>query len=160
MLVVRILILFLFSVFLLTSCSAGGGAAFEFYVVVKPGDAARFIGAVRAIAGEDGLETAVGQARSDTGDALTAVEGRGHGLKLWVQNVTLSGREDQSLCGVHPEPYSDPGQFVVFTEPRFFGSRAAAMELGKRVFSQIRKSGFDARQNPAVCSAAVFHSPS
>lgn len=156
----RLLILLLFSALLLTSCSADGGAAFEFYVVIKPGDAAEFIGAVRAIAEEDGLESEVGQARSETGDALTAVEGRGHGLKLWVQNATLSGREDQRLCGAHPEPYSDPGQFLVFTEPRFFGSKAAAIELGKRVFSQIRKAGFDVRPKQVVCSAAVFHNQS
>ena len=115
------------------------------------------IGAVRAIAKEDGLETALGQVRSDTGNVLTVVEGRGHGLELWVQNEPLSGREDQRVCGVHPEPYSDPAQFVVFTVPRFFGTNAAAKQLGERVLAQLRDLGFDVRRGPVVCGAAAIH---
>jgi len=88
--------------------------------------------AVTTIAKEYGLETAVGQATSDTGNTLKVVEGRGHGLKLWVQSALLSGREDPTLCGIHPEPYPDPAQFIVFTEPRLFGSKVAATELGAR----------------------------
>lgn len=149
----RLLIVLLFGALSLTSCSGGDGIAFEFYVVLAPEKTSEFIGVVSAIAKEDGLETAVGQARSDTGSVLTVLEGRGHGVKLWVQNVPLSGEEDKELCGYEPHP--DPGQFMVSTEPRFFGSQATARELGKRVLLQIRKSGFDVRQKPVVCGAAV-----
>jgi hypothetical protein len=152
----KVFILVLIGVVALTSCSASG-AAFEFYVVIKPDETAKFIGAVTAIAKEDGLETAVGQAVADTGNGLRVVEGRGHGLRLWVQSTPLSGREDPKLCGVHLEPHPDPAQFIVFTEPRFFGSKAAAAELGERVLSQIQKSGFDVRREPAVCGAAAIH---
>jgi hypothetical protein len=156
MLTMKVVILVLIGVVALTSCS-GSGAAFVFYVVIKPDDTAEFIGTVTAIAKEDGLQTAVGQAVSDTGDVFRVVEGRGHGLKLWVQSTSLSGREDPKLCGVHGEPHADPAQFSVFTEPRFFGSKAAATELGERVLSQIQKSGFDVRREPAVCGAAAIH---
>jgi hypothetical protein len=139
----------------LASC-APSGTAFEFYVVIKPDETSKFIGAITSIAKEDGLETALGQATSDTGNVLRVVEGRGHGLKLWVQNVPLSGREDAKLCGVHPEPYVDPAQFIVSTEPRFFWStRSAAAELGEKALSQLHKVGFDVRREPIVCGAAA-----
>jgi hypothetical protein len=152
-LVMKVVILVFLSVVALVSCS-GGRAAYEFYVVIKSDEAAKFIGAVTAIAKEDGLETATGQAVSDTGNVLKVVEGRGHGLTLWVQSTPLSGKEDTKLCGVHPEPHPDPALFTVFTVPRFFASNAAATELGERVLSQL-KSGFDVRREPAICGAAV-----
>jgi len=152
----KVLNLVLIGVVALASCSAGG-TAYEFYVVVKPGETSKFIEAVTAIAKEDGLETAVAQAVADTGDVLRVVEGRGHGVKLWVQSTLLSGKEDPKLCGVYSEPHSDPAQFTVFTQPRFFGSRAVATKLGERVLSQLRQSGFDVRREPVVCGAAVIH---
>lgn len=154
----KVLILVLIGVVALTSCSAGV-VVFEFYVVIKPDETAKFIGAVTAIAKENGLETAAGQAVADTGNVLRVVEGRGHGVKLWVQNVSLSGREDPKLCGVpvRVEPYPDPAQFMVSTEPRFFGSKAAATKFGERVLSQIQKAGFDVRREPAVCGAAAIN---
>jgi hypothetical protein len=152
----KVVILALISVLTLTACSERG-AAFVFYVVIKPDEAAKFIAAVKAIAKEDGLATAVGQAESDTGDVLRVVEGRGSGLELWVQNATRGGDGDSKLCGVRDGPYPDPAQFIVFTAPRFFGSKAKAIELGERVFSQIQKSGFDVRrEEPATCGAAAI----
>ncbi len=56
----KVVILVLLALIALTSCS-GGGAAFVFYVVTKPDEAAKLIEAVIAIAKEDGLETATGQ---------------------------------------------------------------------------------------------------
>ena len=148
-------ILFLLCFAALTACTPSG-TAFEFYVAINPDETSKFIGAVTSIAKEEGLETAAGQATSDTGNVLRAVEGQGHGLKLWVQNVPLSGREDAKLCGVHPEAYVDPAQFVVSTEPRLFWStRTAATELGEKVFSQLEKLGFDVRRKPVVCGEAA-----
>ena len=49
----KVFILVLLSVVALVSCS-GGRAAHEFYVVIKPDETAKFIGAVTAIAKEDG----------------------------------------------------------------------------------------------------------
>jgi|SRR5581483_3903638 len=156
-LIMKVVVLLLLSAVALISCSGGGAAVFTFYVVIGPDETAKFIGVLTAIAKEDGLEIAVGQATSDTGNVLKVIEGRGHGLQLWAQNTLLSGSEDPKLCGIHPEPYSDPAQFTVFTVPRVFGSKAAAAELGERVFSQVRKSGFDVRREPAVCGAAALH---
>jgi hypothetical protein len=140
----------------LSSCTQGG-AAFLFYVVTKPDEATKFLEAVTAIAKEDGLETAMGQTVFDTGDVLRVVEGRGHGLKLWVQSAPLSGHENPKLCGTYLKPHPDPAQFIVFTEPRFLGSRVAATELGARVLSQLRNAGFDVRREPPVCGAAALH---
>ena len=156
MLVVKVNLLVLLSIAVLTAC-AGFPAVFEFYVVIKPDETEKFITAIKAIAKEDGLEAATGQAVSDTGNVLRVVESRGHGLTLWVQNATVSGKEDPTLCGVHPEPYPDPAQFIVFTEPRFFGSKAAAIELGERVLSRLHNAGFDVSRSQVVCGAAVIH---
>jgi len=151
----KVVILALLGFIALAACS-GGGAAFVFYVVTRPEEAAKFIGAVTAIAQQDGLETATGQTVSDTGNVVRVVEGRGHGLRLWVQSALLSGHEDPKLCGVYFEPHPDPAQFIIFTEPRFFGSKAAATELGERVLSQLHKSGFDVRRESPVCGAAAI----
>jgi hypothetical protein len=155
-LAVKVSLLILLSIVALTAC-AGFPAVFEFYVVIKPDETEKFITTIKAIAKEDGLETATGQAVSDTGNVLRVLESRGNGLTLWVQSAMVSGKEDPKLCGVHPEPYPDPAQFIVFTEPRLFGSKAAAIELGERVFSRLHNAGFDVRRKQVVCGAAVIH---
>jgi hypothetical protein len=154
----KVLLLVLMGAAALSSCSSGG-ASFEFFVVIKPNDTEDFVRTVQSIATQNGLETAVGRTVADTGKALTVVEGRGSGLKLWVQNVSLSGKEDPKVCSAHFEPYPDPAQFMVFTEPRLFGSKAEAIKLGERVFSHLQKLGFDVRRKPAICGQAVHQNP-
>jgi hypothetical protein len=151
----KALLLTVISTMTLTSCS-GGGVAFEFYVVTEPEKSAAFIAAVTTIAKENDMDTAVGHAVSDAGNTLTVLEGRGRGLRLWVQNTLLSGKEDPMRCGVHTEPHPDPSQFTVFTKPNFFGSTAGAEKLGQRVLSQLERAGFDVRREPAVCGQAAI----
>ena len=145
------LLLLLLSVVSLASCSAGRPDAFVFYVEIRPDQATQFVRAITAVANDDDLETAVSRLTSDAGNVLNVFEGRGRGLELWAQNTPLSGSEDQKLCGIHSEAYPDPAQFTVSTVPGFFGSRAAAKELGERVLSQLHKLGFDVRLEPAIC---------
>lgn len=133
-----------------------GGVAYEFRVVIKPEERAKFLESIKSIATEGGMETDEAKAVADTGDTMWVVEGRGHRLKLWVQSTPLSGREDPELCGKYSEPHSDPAQFTVFTEPRFFGSSNAAKELGERIHSQIQKAGFEVLQKPPLCGNAVL----
>jgi hypothetical protein len=142
---------------ILVSC-APGPAVFQFYVVIKPGETGKFIGTITSLAKESSLVTAVGQTISDTGNVTRVVEGRGDGVRFWLQNAPLSGREDPKLCGVHHEPYSDSAQFVVFTTPRFGfeSTRTAAVKLGEKMFSKLQESGFDVRRRPAVCGAAAY----
>ncbi len=140
----------------MTSCSQAG-VTFKFYVVIKPEETEKFIDAVKEIGKENGMEAAAAKVVSDTGKVLNVVEARGHGVKLWAENIRLSGKESPNVCGSHFEPYPDPAQFVIFTEPKFFGSRVAAKELGERVLSQMQKQGFDVRQAPVVCGAAALH---
>lgn len=152
----RAIILALIGALSSASCSSDG-IAVKFYVVIKPDETSRFLDAIRSIAKEDGLVTAGSQAVTDTGYVMRVVEGRGRGSMLWIQNVSLSGKEDPKLCGVpvRVEPYPDPAQFMVFTEPRFFGSMNSAKALGEKVLSQLKKSGFDVRLVPVVCGAAA-----
>lgn len=152
---VKLLIFCLIGVLALASCSRGG-TAFEFYVVIEPDETAKFIGAITVLAEAEGLETAEGRAVADTGNVSRFVEGRGGGIILWVQNMLLSGNEDPAICGVHPEPYSDPAQFSIFTQPRFLGSRSEATRLGERLYSRLHEAGFDARRKPVVCGVAAL----
>ncbi len=136
---------------------ASTGASFQFYVVIKPGETERFFHTIAEIAKEEGLETASSQTRFSEGEIFRVAEGRGHRLKLWVQNMVLGRDEAPTLCGVHHEPYPDPLEFMVFTEPRLFGSRAAAVKLGERVFAKFQGAGFDVLRKPAICGAALLH---
>jgi hypothetical protein len=140
----------------LVAC-ASDGAPFVFYVVIKPRETQRFFDTIAKIAKAEGLETASGLTRFDEGGILRVTEGRGHRLTLWVQNVVGGEDEDQNLCGVHHEAYPDPLEFVVFTEPRLFGSRGAAIELGERVYTKIHDAGFAVLRQPVICGAAFLH---
>lgn len=139
----------------LAACS-DGGIAFKFYVVVKPDESTRLIAAVAESAKDVGMETAEAQDVADTGSVMKVLEGRGNGLLLWMQSTVLSGMEDPGLCGTHAEPYADPAQFTVFTQARFFGSKAEASKLGESVFVQLKQQGFDVRRTPVVCGLAAL----
>lgn len=154
--VLTLLLVGVVSVAGMTSCSQAG-VTFKFYIIIKPEETEKFIGAVKEIAKENGMTAAAAKVVSDTGKVLNVVEARGHGVKLWAENIRLSGKEDPNICGSHFEPYPDPAQFMLFTEPRLFGSKTAAKELGERVLSQIQELGFDVRQAPVVCGAAALH---
>lgn len=151
----RAMILVLLGAVALASCS-GGGAEFKFYVVVEPDSTSRLTAAVAAIAREAGMKTAEAQDVADTGSVMKILEGRGNGLVLWMQSTVLSGKEDPELCGIHSEPYADPAQFTVFTQPRYFGSKADASKLGESVFIRLQKLGFDVRRTPVVCGLAAL----
>jgi len=140
-----------------TSCSTGV-VVFSFYVIVQPADTDKFFGDVAAIAKANGLTSAIGQVGPSSATVMRMLEGRGSSVKLWVQNSMLTGREDPSICGVpmRNEPYADPAQFQVSTEPRYFGSRADAQDLGRRMFTSIQKLGYDVRSNPIICGAAAL----
>jgi hypothetical protein len=139
----------------LVAC-ASNGAAFQFYVVIKPGETERFFHTIAEIAKEEDLETASSQTRFSEGEMFRVAEGRGHRIKLWVQNMVLGRDQAPNLCGVHHEPYPDPLEFIVFTEPKLLGSRAAAIELGERAFAKFQKAGFAVLRKPAICGAALL----
>jgi hypothetical protein len=151
----RVVVLVFLGAVALASCS-GGGVAFKFYVVVEPDASSRLTAAVAAIAKDAGMETAEAQDVADSGSVMKVFEGRGNGLVLWMQSAVLSGKEDPELCGVHSEPYADPAQLIVFTQSRFFGSKAEASKLGESVFVHLQKLGFDVRRTPVVCGLAAL----
>lgn len=145
----------LFGVLMLSSCSENG-ATYMFYVVIRPERAEAFIEEMVSVAKENGLRAEVNKVRDDAGHVYNSMDGRAFGINLVTQNAILSGREDAKLCGHYSEAYPDPAQYLVFTQPGFvFGSKAEATALGKRVFSQLQKLGFDVRLNHAICGAAA-----
>jgi hypothetical protein len=143
---------------LLTVACAPPRGGFTFYTVVTPEQGEKFITAVTSIAKENGLDTEVGRATSDTGSVLKVVEGRGFRLRLWAQSVPLSGHEDPTLCGLHDEPYPDPAQFIIYAQPTFlaFDDGKSAADLGKKAFSELKALGFDVRREAAICGIAAL----
>jgi hypothetical protein len=81
---------------MLVAC-AQSGAAFQFYVVIKPGETDRLHNVIASIAKDEGLATASAERKISDEGVLRVVEGRGHRLMLWVQNVVLGGNEDPNL---------------------------------------------------------------
>ena len=140
---------------LLAGCT-GAPNTVEFYVVMKPEETSSFIGAFRSMASNAGFDTAEARIVSDTGNVLHVIEGRGHSVRLWAQNMPLSGEEDPAKCGAFSEPHSDPAQFVVSTTPRLFGTTSAAQKWGDRILAELEASGFDVRRESPVCGMAAL----
>ena len=151
----KALFLVALTAFALAACSRGDIAS-KFYVVVKPDEATKLTAAVIEIANAAGMQTAEAQDVADSGSVMRVLEGRGNGLMLWVQSTVLSGREDPKLCGTHPEPYADPAQFTVFTEPKFLGSKTDAPKFGESLFVQLQKLGFDVHRTQVICGQAAL----
>ena len=120
----------------LVSC-APGPAAFQFYVVIKPGEAGRLFATITSLAKENGLVIAGKQVTSDTGNVTQIVEGRGNGVRFWLQNATSSAREDPNICGIHHEPYADPAQ-LAFQRRK----RRAQCDCTERDYSRFHEPSF------------------
>ncbi|MFL6575899.1 MAG: hypothetical protein ACJ8MR_04750, partial [Povalibacter sp.] len=102
------------------------------YVTINPSDTDRFLTDLGAISKSRGLEPWRGSATPDDGRTLYVFEARGRALRIWAENVLMSGHE----CVDFPGVGSDPGQFVISASP------AAWLPMRDRataLFEQLRK---------------------
>src|SRR5260221_8721593 len=135
------------SVFLLTLClflgSCAGGKLVTWYVLVPPSKAAAlFSQDLALLAKRHGLTPHLGSATDSKGHTLHVLEANGRGMRLWSQNVELSGEEDPKLCGSYGEPHPDEGQYVVSIGPELsFMNSANAAEVASQLRLELSVLG-------------------
>jgi hypothetical protein len=116
------------------------------YVTIKPTDREKFFEDLVAIANSRGLETWVSSAVPNDGPALYVLEGSGRALKLWAQNVLLSGRE----CGGSGSAQNDPGQFKIHVLPSMWlPLRSRATALFQSISRDLSNKGYHVAAEPS-----------
>ena len=156
MLTMRICIqsmLFFLCASVLGSCKAEAVSVTTMYVLASKMSASRFNTDLATIAQRHGLKPSVGQSTDDRGHTFHVVEASGWRVRVWSQNMPLSGHEDLALCGNHPEPYPDPGQYIVRLSPTIwiFGE-AASVNLAALFRDELSQLGYEIRESVAPCS--------
>jgi hypothetical protein len=122
------------------------------YVLVTPAKHS-FVSDFASIVRAHGLDPSIGQATDDRGHTLNVVEAKGQRMRVWSQNMPLSGQEDSTSCGRHTEAYPDPGQYIVRVRPAWWIlGEAAAVELSAQLRQELSKIGYEVRDKPATCS--------
>jgi hypothetical protein len=152
--------LMLLSSIILASCGYSGDAA-TIYVLTPPDRASRFTEDLAAIAQRHGLAPNPGRATDDKGHEVYVLEAKNTWVRLWGENVPLSGREDPARCGEYDEPHSDPGQYVVTLDRRFpLIAKKEPRRLIDAIGNELKASGYDIRHSPEVCSSLSKVAPS
>lgn len=123
------------------------------YVIVPDGQTSSFTDDLALVIRRYKLQPNVGSAIDDKGKTLHVLDAQGPDVRLRSENVLLSGQEDVSKCGIHSEPYPDPGQYFISVSTS--GSRAAdkrAKDLLNMISSDLRKGGYEVSSKPRLCS--------
>ena len=149
---VGLLRIILLSALFLGSCGKSN-ASMTFYAVFSPTNVSRFTQDLASLATKHGLIPQIGQATDDRGHTLHIVEAKGRSIRLWSQNLPLSGRENPDLCGNHIEAHPDPGQFIVtITTQVPFVNKDSAAELAVELQHELSELGYEIQQSPVACS--------
>lgn len=139
--------------FLASSCGSEQSRV-TMYVLVAPASASRFIDDLASFSRAHSLNPSAGRAIDDRGHTLRVIEARGRGIRLWGQNLPLSGHEDPVMCGRHTEAYPDPGQFILIVEPRLsLLSGGTSGELAAQLHQDLSRRGYEVLRKPATCSS-------
>lgn len=124
------------------------------YVLLPSERAESFANDLAAEAMSNGLTPRIGQATSDEGRTLHVVEASSTGLRLWSQNMPLSGRESGAGCSASG-PRPDPGQFIVTVEAKWPFMGTSVKKMAVAIKAGLQKHGYDVRAQPAACSGAA-----
>lgn len=144
----------MFVILLLVGCVPREGGE-RFYVLVKPDETQQFLSSVALMAKDLGLNASVGHAAKDNGEQLHVLEATNRQVRLWLQNVLLTGNEDPSLCGVHSGTHSDPAQFVIYTRPTWLAlDSKIATVVAADVFARLKSRGYVVSKDQALCGLA------
>lgn len=143
----------------LASCDTQYNEA-EFYVVISPGQTASYFNDLETLSAAAGLSHAKGRASDDQGHITHVFAAHGRFIRIWSQNLPLSGREDLSRCGAHSEPYPDPGQFFVAVSSRFpFASGRSVGDVQRRIREGLIAKGYEIFEEPLECSSHAHSAP-
>lgn len=122
----------------------------------------RFTSELGDIAKQHGLSPSLGRSPGTFGHVYYVIEANGEWLRLWGQNMPISGYESAELCGDDRKTRSDPGQYVVTLDHSLLASMfrslmpKSAKQNPNRVLEDISKdlvqAGYDVRAEPVECS--------
>lgn len=150
----------MFVILLLVACVPREGGD-RFYVIVKPNETQQFLSSVTLIAKDLGLNANVGHAAKDNGEQLHVLEATNRRVRLWLQNVLLTGNEDPSACGEHNGTHSDPAQFVIYTRPTWLAlDSKVATVVAADVRARLKSLGYAVSKDQALCGLAGLSSKS
>jgi hypothetical protein len=138
----------------LSSCGNQGKQPTIYVVVPASKMAAEFPTELARLVKQHGLEPHLGHATDDHGITLRVLEANGEWIRLWSQNVDLSGHESPLICGTYDEPHPDPGQYVVYASSELGPlNERGATKLISGLEEKLVADGYDVRRAPVLCSA-------
>ncbi len=148
-------IILVLSGFFLTSCEINKNRM-DFYVVLSSSNVSRFTQDLASLATKYGLTPKLGQATDDQGHTLHVVEAKDRWMRLWSQNLPLSGHENPDLCGKYTEAHPDAGQYIVTVTSRFpFVSETRIRTLTAQLKNELSEIGYDVREGSIICSPLI-----
>jgi hypothetical protein len=117
------------------------------YITINPKDTDRFLDDLESIAKSRGLESARASATPDDGRTTYVFEARGRAMRIYAQNVLLSGNE----CVDFPGVGSDPGQFVINVLPAIWlPLRDRATTLFESIREDLSHKGYRLSARPST----------
>jgi hypothetical protein len=117
------------------------------YVTINPKDTDLFLNDLGSIAKSHGLESARASATPDDGRTTYVFEARGRALRIYAQNVLLSGNE----CVDFPRVGSDPGQFSINVLPAIWlPLRDRATTLFEIIRKDLSHKGYRLSARPST----------
>ena len=123
------------------------------YVVFEPEHTEVFLTDLSDIASAHKLDPWIGSATPGVGARLFVFEAKGRALRIWAQNVLLSGNE----CAEFPEVGKDPGQFMVTIHPAmWWRDWKRALELSAEIFRELNELGYRVLSKPAQPCSTEF----
>jgi hypothetical protein len=116
--------------------------------------ASRFNQDLALITKRHGLTPHLGQATDDQGHTLYVLEANGHWMRVWSQNVDLTGHENAATCGIYFEAHPDPGQYTVYLQTTFsFGDSREVSDVGSQIGHELAEAGYVISSKPVLCSS-------
>ena len=138
----------------LGACDNASGSNPTIYAVMTPAQSGTFLEDLASLSKAHGLAPNAGSATSDRGITLRVLEARGNFLRLWAQNMPLSGTECPDSSG---EATVDPGQFIITISPVMsLPVRERAQTLSLALASELRAKGYRVLTHPAKPCSAVY----
>ena len=117
------------------------------YVTIDPAQTDRYMKDLADIARAQELDSWSSSATRDDGPALFVFEAKGRALRIWSQNMLLSGHE----CPQFPNVGNDPGQFrIVVTPALWFRSWDRAHEVFGTVRASLVAKGYVVASAPSA----------
>lgn len=117
------------------------------YVTIEPKDTDKFLRDLTSIVKSHGLDSAQATLTPAGGRATHVFEARGRAMRIYAQNVLLSGEE----CVDFPGVGADPGLFVFNVLPAvWLPMRGRATSLFKLISQDLSRKGYRVAAQPST----------